>query len=122
MNIRLDSKCIRVRVSFDEAKTLCRVGKIQEAISFPTGYFFLELNETEEENLSCASSGERRINLCVPKLALKRLMLSIESESLTSKKSLEIYEMTVVDSKSVELRFEIDCFTEKKKMKGKNHE
>ncbi len=121
MNLRLDSKSIRVRVSLEEVKILAEGGKIQESLPFPPGYLFLELNETNQEKLSLDSTGKQWL-LNVPKSDLRNLMLSIESVKPASKQALEVRETIYFESVPIELRFEIDCLTTRKNKKEKSHD
>lgn len=117
MNLRLDSKSIRVRVSLEEAKMLSRSGRIQESLPLPSGHLLLELTGTEQEKLSLCATGSQWINLGVPRSVLNNLLLVKESGRPSSKKALEARETVCFGSEPIELRFEIDCFTAMKNTK-----
>lgn len=110
MNLRLDSKSIRVRVNLTEAKALVQGEKIQELLPFPTGSLVVELSETKQEKLSLCTDGKQCF-LNVPKSILTKLLFNIESVKSSSKQALGVGEMIHFESKPIELRFEIDCFT-----------
>ncbi len=75
MNLRLDSKSIRIRVSQMEAKKLLQVGILEEVLCFPNGVLAVQINTGSEDRLSLRESSEpNTIRIQVPLVELEGIL------------------------------------------------
>lgn len=103
MNLRFDSKSIRIRVSQEEAEKLASEKQIREQLPFPEENLNVIISCTEGTDLTLNENFEMN----VPYQDLQRILQASSKED-------ELRGNFTSHSLQAELRFEIDRFTRKK--------
>ncbi len=111
VNIRFDSRSVRVRVSLEEAMTLNQNGRLVE--NFASGNLSVEISLALDQDTAMRYHFEgKRVELTVRKRDLTELLLVRPSRE-------ESIRTEVIETRAepIEVIFEIDLFTRKKKGK-----
>ncbi len=103
MNLKLDSRSIRIRLKKDEAFELAREGKFEECFPLFDQDFGFNVRCKEDGKLSWEVLGHNHIELLVPQVELDDLLFFGKNKS--------IKEVIQVGERTVEIRFEIDRFS-----------
>jgi hypothetical protein len=110
VNLRLEAKSIRVRVSFQEAQVLLEEKQLSEFLPLPQSGLGLRVFCGQVETLGLQRNGRGDLELNVPRSQLETILAVIQSGKV-DKSELELNSSFKSGAEDVSLCFEVDRFT-----------
>mgnify|MGYP001612772977 FL=1 len=104
MNLRCDSKSIRIRLTQKEAETLLQAGQLVEALWSPTGLLRHEVRCTDGEQITFMTDAACALRVNVPRSALEAHVQG----------GAELVSQMRSGADSGEIRLEIDRFSKRR--------
>lgn len=117
MNLRLSKNSMRFRVNHLEAQSLLQNAVLTDSLPFGSEDLTVSVHTTKQESICVVPFQVNRLEIFIPKEGLKRLLS--KSDQKTGKTSLEMKDEALMGGRRVEIRFEIDRFSNRESFEMK---